>query len=193
MQQHPSLKSNGVKAKRQNVLSLKANNMIFWAPAVVKAVLRSAPGRWSGALVTATLTKATQCPDMLRRFAANRNIALVGLSSVAASIALAKMPSRAPRPAVQLSEPVVRQTVVDHWQRAIAVINAALGSFQRIKSLNAAAARQLDSADYALTQLLHDLRPVMGLPADVSGLRAVLAEANQPATTSRPIRKALAA
>jgi hypothetical protein len=71
------------------------------------------------------------------------------------------------------------------------VITAALASFQRVKSLHAAAARQLDSADYALTQLLNDLRPAMALPADVSGLRAVLAEAER--TAPERYRKALAA
>ncbi len=192
MQQHPSPSRNGVKTKLQNVLSFKANNMIFWAPAVLNAALRSAPGRRLSALVAATWTKATQCPDMLRTFAANRNITLVGLSSIAASLALATMPSRAPRHTAAVAEPV-RQTAVDHFQRAISAITSGLASFQRIKSLNTAAARQLDSADYALTQLLHDLRPVMGLPADVSGLRAVLAEANRPASKPQDIRKGIAA
>jgi hypothetical protein len=70
-------------------------------------------------------------------------------------------------------------------------VSAALASVQRAKSLQAAAARQLDSVDYALTQLIHDLRPAMALPADVSGLRAVLAEAEH--TAPERYRKALAA
>ncbi len=50
-------------------------------------------------------------------------------------------------------------TIADHWARAIGVLTAAISSVERIKTLQAAAARQLDSADYALTQLIEDLRP----------------------------------
>jgi hypothetical protein len=106
------------------------------------------------------------------------------------SLALAEVPARMLRDAARAVEPM-RSTVQDHWQRATGVVTASLAGFQRVKSLNAAAARQLDSADYALTQLLNDLRPVMALPADVSGLRAILAEAER--TAPERIRKALAA
>ena len=71
------------------------------------------------------------------------------------------------------------------------MLTAAISSVQRIKTLQAAAARQLDSADYALTQLIQDLRPAMALPADVSALRAVLAEAERQ--TPVRVRRALAA
>lgn len=95
---------------------------------------------------------------------------------------------------VPVRAPVPRdasRAIAGHWQRATGVVTAALASFQRVKSLNAAAAQQLDSADYALTQLLNDLRPVMALPADVSGLRAILAEAERTAPERH--RAALAA
>jgi hypothetical protein len=121
---------------------------------------------------------------MLRRLAAYRNVALLGLSSLSSALALHELTSRAPREAARLVEPI-RVTVEDHWRRATGIITSALASFQRIKELHASAQSHLDSADYALTQLLHDLRPVMGLPADVSGLRAVLAEAER---TTRPRR-----
>jgi hypothetical protein len=121
-----------------------------------------------------------------------RNVFAYGTlaGSLWTSLALGDVPARAPSDASRSVEPL-GLAVADHWQRASGVITAALASFQRVKSLHAAAARQLDSADYALTQLLNDLRPAMALPADVSGLRAVLAEAER--TAPERYRKALAA
>jgi hypothetical protein len=121
-----------------------------------------------------------------------RNVFAYGTlaGSLWTSLALGDVPARAPSDASRSVEPL-GLAVADHWQRATGVITAALASFQRVKSLHAAAARQLDSADYALTQLLNDLRPAMALPADVSGLRAVLAEAER--TAPERYRKALAA
>jgi hypothetical protein len=121
-----------------------------------------------------------------------RNVFAYGTlaGSLWTSLALGGVPARAPSDASRSVEPL-GLAVADHWQRATGVITAALASFQRVKSLHAAAARQLDSADYALTQLLNDLRPAMALPADVSGLRAVLAEAER--TAPERYRKALAA
>ena len=104
--------------------------------------------------------------------------------------ALGEVPARAPSDASRSIEPL-GLTVENHWRRATGVIAAALASFHRVKSLHAAAAQQLDSAEYALTQLLNDLRPAMALPADVSGLRAILAEAER--TSPERYRKALAA
>ena len=148
-------------------------------------------GAHAASLKTQTIRLA-----MLRRLAAYRNIALVGLSSLSTGFALPmafalhEPADRVRRDAPPALEPI-RVTIEDHWNRATGIITAALASFQRIKSLHAAAAAQLDSADYALTQLLHDLRPVMGLPADVSGLRAVLAESER--TAPERYRNALAA
>jgi hypothetical protein len=82
-------------------------------------------------------------------------------------------------------------TLEDHWRRAAGVPAAAIAGVQRVKTLQAAASRQIDSADYALTQLIHDLRAAMPLPADVSALRAVLAEAERTAPERR--RSSLAA
>jgi hypothetical protein len=106
------------------------------------------------------------------------------------SLALADVPGRVLGNASRAIEPV-RLTVGDNWRRVTGVTVAALAGFERVKNLQAAAARQLDSADYALTQLLNDLRPAMALPADVSGLRAVLAEAER--TAPERFRKAMAA
>jgi hypothetical protein len=123
---------------------------------------------------------------MLRNFFAYGTLA----GSLWTSLALGDVPARAPSDASRSVEPM-GLTVEDCWRGATGVITAALASFQRVKSLHAAAARQLDSADYALTQLLNDLRPAMALPADVSGLRAILAEAER--TSPERYRKALAA
>ncbi len=177
----------------QKLLSENANKETLNRLPVVASVLRATHGLRPvvGAYATLILEKqATLRSAMLRRLAAYRNIALVGLSSLSTALALHELSTRTPREAPRLIEPL-RVSVEDHWRRATGVITAALASFQRIKSLNAAAARQLDSADYALTQLLHDLRPVMGLPADVSGLRAVLAEAER--TAPQRARRAIAA
>ena len=106
---------------------------------------------------------------MLRRFFTYGNLALAG--SLWTSLALGDVPARAPRDISRAIEPV-RLTIEDHWRRAAGVLAAAIAGVQRVKTLQAAAARQIDSADYALTQLIHDLRAAMPLPADVSALRA---------------------
>ncbi len=113
---------------------------------------------------------------MLRRFFAYGTLA----GSLWTSLALGEVPARAPRDISRAIEPV-RLTIEDHWRRAAGVLAAAIAGVQRVKTLQAAAARQIDSADYALTQLIHDLRAAMPLPADVSALRAILAEAERTA------------
>ena len=124
---------------------------------------------------------------MLRRIIIHVNLALAGLW---ATLALHGVPARVPRETLRAVEPV-RMTIEDHWRRATGILSAALASFQRVKALQTAAARQIDSADYALTQLIHDLRAAMPLPADVSALRTILAEAERTAPGRR--REALAA
>lgn len=140
-----------------------------------------------GAHATSVKKRITLRLDMLRTYFAYGNFALAGLW---ATLAPHAVPARAPLDTAQVIEPA-HTTIEDHWRRATGILSAALTSFQRVLSLQAAAARQLDSADYALTQLLHDLRPAMALPADVSGLRAILAEAER--TAPERYRKALAA
>ncbi len=124
--------------------------------------------------------------NMLRRFFTYGALA----GSLWTSLALGEIPARAPRDTSRAIEPV-RMTIEDHWRRAACVLAAAIASCQRVKTLQAAAARQIDSADYALNQLIHDLRAAMPLPADVSALRAILAEAERTAPDRR--RQALAA
>jgi hypothetical protein len=182
-------------ANIQKQLSLHANKLIMRASRVVASILRAghARHRWMAVHATQIRNKATLHLAMLRRLAMHKNVVLAGLSSLSTAIALSEFSGRAPRTATMVVEPA-QLTIKDHWQRVTGVINAALESFQRIKSLHAAAARQIDSADYALTQLLHDLRPAMALPADVSGLRAILAEAERTAPTRiPPARQVLAA
>lgn len=174
-------------ANWQKLLSKHANRATVTLLRVVASVSRSVEILDRKLEAHATRLQTSTLHPMLRRLAAYKNIALLGLSSLSTAVALQEFSGRASRETVRIVEPL-RVSVEDHWRRATGVIIAALASFQRIKSLNAAAARQLDSADYALTQLLHDLRPVMGLPADVSGLRAVLAEAER--TSPRRVDKA---
>lgn len=180
-----------MKENWQKLLSKKANKQIVVLLRVLASVSRAVEDLDRKIGAHATRLQISTLHPMLRRLAAYKNIALLGLSSVSTAVALHEISGRATREVVRVAEPM-RISAEDHWRRATGIITAALASFQRIKSLNAAAARQLDSADYALTQLLHDLRPVMGLPADVSGLRAVLAEADRKPAPQRS-RDALAA
>jgi len=175
-----------MSAKRTNILSFNANKVsldgslaVPSAAAVVRSGLKCAAVE--GAHATSVRQQATQRFDMLRSILASAKIAVIGFS---AAIPLHGSPVRARRDAVIAVAPK-RVRIEDHWHRAIAVLTAAAASFQRIKTLHVAAARQLDSADYALNQLLQDLRPAMALPADVSGLRAILAEAERMAPRAR--------
>lgn len=179
----------------QKLLSLNANKLILWTSNVIASVLRR--GHVLHLRLEAHATSAKQqatnlCLAMLCRLAACKNLTLAGLSGLSAILVLPEMSWRAPRDAGRAVEPV-RLGLGDQWQRATAVVAAALASFQQVKSLHAAATRQIDSADYALTQLLQDLRPAMALPADVSGLRAVLAEAERTAPKRFHEQEALAA
>lgn len=187
-----------MQANAQKRLSYNANKLIIQASRVVASVQRA-----GHELHLSVAAHATQIRNnatllhtaMLRRLAAHKNVVLAGLSSLSTAIALHEFSGRAPRTPAMVVEPA-RLTIKDHWHRVTGVVTTALESFQRIKGLHAAAARQLDSADYALTQLLHDLRPVMALPADVSGLRAILAEAERTAParmTTSGTRQVLAA
>jgi len=181
-----------MSAKRTNLLSLNANKwtlMRSLAARTVAGVRRSGLkcAARLGAHATFIRHQATQRLDMLRSILASAKVAVIGFS---AALPLHEAPVRTRRDAVVAVAPK-RVRIEDHWQRAIDVLTAAVASVQRIKSLHVAAARQLDSADYALNQLLQDLRPAMALPTDVSGLRAILAEAER--MTPRVRRGALAA
>jgi len=170
-------------------LSLNANKTTIEVVRIIESLSR--PARELSVRLEAHATsirnQATLRLSMLRRLAASKKFAVLGLST---AFALHEAVGRAPREVVAAVQPA-RIGIEDHWRRATGIIKNALAGLQRVKSLHAAATRQLDATDYALTQLLHDLRPVMGLPADVSGLRAVLAEAER--TAPERYRKALAA
>lgn len=88
--------------------------------------------------------------------------------------------------APQIVEPS-RLTMEAHWDRVSSVISGAIGRFREIESLQAAATRQIDAADYALQHLWRDLAFAMPVPADGSELRALLDEV---ARTTTPPREA---
>jgi hypothetical protein len=187
VQQHPSRKEHTMTAYAQNLLAIHANKLSLASPPIGAAVSRAARELL---LAHATSTKNNMALrlHMLRRFFTYGNLALAG--SLWTSLAIGDVPARAPRETARAIEPV-RMTLEDHWRRAAGVLAAAIAGVQRVKTLQAAAARQIDSADYALTQLIHDLRAAMPLPADVSALRAILVEAERTAPARR--RSALAA
>jgi hypothetical protein len=171
----------------QKLLAKHANTATIDLHPVFVPVLRAARDLGLAALAHATAIN-NQIIDrlrMLRRLFTYANLATAGLW---AALALHDVPARAPRATTRAIEPM-RLTLQDHWRRATGVIVASLAAFERVKAFQAAAERQIDAADYALSQLLHDLRPAMALPADVSGLRAVLAEAERTA----PVRQRKAA
>ena len=177
-----------MRAYTTNLLAKHANKLSIALQPVVAFVLRAVCDLALAAGVHATSVKnaMTARINMLRRFFAYGTLA----GSLWTSLALGEVPASAPRDTSRAIEPV-RMTIEDHWRRAAGVLAAAIASCQRVKTLQAAAARQIDSADYALTQLIHDLRAAMPLPADVSALRAILAEAERTAPQRR--HQALAA
>ena len=77
--------------------------------------------------------------------------------------------------------------------RATGIIRAAIASVRDIQTFQAAAARQIDAADYALQLLIKDLAVAMPIPADGRELRAVLAEAAKIPAPAARTRKPLAA
>jgi hypothetical protein len=190
MQRYPSRKEHAMATYVQNLLAIHANKHSLAVQPVVASLSRAARRIVLAAGAHATLAKnaMSQRLHMLRRFFTYGNLALAG--GLWTTLALGDIPARAPRDIARAIEPM-RLTIADHWARAIGVLTAAISSVERIKTLQAAAARQLDSADYALTQLIEDLRPAMALPADVSALRAVLAEAERKPPAR--VRAALAA
>jgi len=95
------------------------------------------------------------------------------------------------RPAPQIRMQPAPLGIEGQWQRATGIIRAALASFRNIQTFQAAAARQIDAADYALQLLIQDLGAAMPIPADGRALRAVLAEAAK--TVPAPRKKSLAA
>lgn len=94
----------------------------------------------------------------------------------------------------QLLEPA-KISLEDQWRRVSGVISGAIESFGQIETLQTAAARQIDAADYALQHLWRDLAFAMPVPADGSELRALLDEVARTTTPPREAaaRKALAA
>lgn len=101
--------------------------------------------------------------------------------------------SRRARPAPLIRMQPAPLGIEGQWQRATGIIRAALVSFRDIQTFQAAAARQIDAADYALQLLIQDLGAAMPIPADGRALRAVLAEAAKTPAPAARQKKALAA
>lgn len=167
-----------MRAYAEKLLANNANKFSVRILPTVASALRSVNG-----LVPAVKAYATsvgrlteESKTMLRRFIACGTIA----GSIWTSLALGDVVARTPREVARVIERLP-MTLEEQWGRITGVIRAAIESFGRIEDLHAAAARQIDAADYALSQLLHDLRAAMPLPADVAALRAVLAEAERTA------------
>ncbi len=67
-------------------------------------------------------------------------------------------------------------SIEDRWTRATGAVTAAISGFGRVQSLQAAAACQIDAADYTFQRLLEELSFAMPIQtADGSALRALLA------------------
>jgi hypothetical protein len=64
----------------------------------------------------------------------------------------------------------------DSWAQATREVVGAISGSGRVQDLHAAAAGQIDAADYSLRSLIAELSFAMPIPADGSALRALLAE-----------------
>ncbi len=91
--------------------------------------------------------------------------------------------SKAPRKAF-----AAKLSAADHWSRATGIVELSLARAGSVMSHNAAIARQLEAADYALHNLLGELTQVMAV-----SVASPLARQAQTAAASAPMRRALAA
>jgi hypothetical protein len=66
-------------------------------------------------------------------------------------------------------------TIEEGWERATGAVTAAISGSGRMQALHAAAASQIEAADYTLQHLLGELSIAIPRPADGSALRALLA------------------
>jgi len=127
--------------------------------------------------------------------------AVLGVFVAAADRASSFLPAKTPfldsrqAPTRPTAETRVESLVLGmegQWRRATGFVRAAIASVRNIETFQAAAARQIDAADYALQLLMEDLGAAMPIPADGRELRAVLAEAAKATAPARQ-KKALAA
>lgn len=110
-----------------------------------------------------------------------------GLAAVGGRLAHFIRPTPSPQPAPAPMEPQ------DQWARASRYVTAAIARCGHIESLQAAAAYQIDAADYGLRRLMLELATAMPIAADGAPLRAILAEAERKPVRSVAAGKALAA
>jgi len=94
--------------------------------------------------------------------------------------------SAGPAPLSPLRE-VEPLSPADHWLRATGAISAAIAGLDHVQHFQAAAAFQIDAADYALQHLMEELAAVMPIPADGAPLRAILAEAARPVAAGKAL------
>jgi hypothetical protein len=167
-----------MRAHTTNLLAKRPNKFTLPVAPVAASVSRNALE-----LVSALKAHATsvgrwkhESIAMLRSFIARGTV----LGGLWASLAAADIPARAPIAVARIIEQVPL-TIEVQWKRVTAIVQAGVDAIQRLAALHAAAARQIDAAEYALAQLIHDLRTAMPLPPDVAPLRAILAEAERTA------------
>ena len=110
----------------------------------------------------------------------------------ACGVLIERRRARTAEPRLVIREPAPLG-IEGQWQRATGIIRAAIASFRDIQTFQAAAARQIDAADYALQLLIKDLAVAMPIPADGRALRAVRAEAAKIPAPAARTRKPLAA
>ncbi len=112
-------------------------------------------------------------PRMLERFW------ILAQEKVATLCRLVADRARFPQPPAAIAEAPAEPPILsaeDRWMRATGAVRTAISGFGRIQSLQAAAACQIDAADYTLQRLLEELSLAMPIkPADGSALRALLA------------------
>lgn len=71
-----------------------------------------------------------------------------------------------------------------HWQAVEDVLQGSIGSAEAARRLHQAAARQIDSTHYALSQLMSELAAVMTFPARPSAV-VIPVRVEQPAAAAK--------
>lgn len=178
------------------MLSVSRKRLLFQANKLSLAIQSSLSATLyaTNRLITAMMAYATsgRRNAKLPLFMCERLFTYGNIAILWATLVRHDLPRRGPEPSEPMRHVVepARMSIEEHWRRATRTIAAAIASFQRVQMFQAAAARQIDAADYALQHLLNDLCVAMPIPADGSALRAFLATAEG---TAAPADEALAA
>jgi hypothetical protein len=170
-----------------SALSLLANKLSLIRHRGMKAVFYATQNAFGAAAKDALYFCRQAALELAAAARARAMDAVAGCASL-----IEQRRARMAPPRVVPREPGV-MGIEGQWVRATGIIRSALAGFRNIETFQAAAARQIDAADYALQLLIQDLGAAMPIPADGRALRAVLAEAaKSPTPVARP-KKALAA